>query len=108
MVCHHIYRVSSLSVPQSVGLSTAWALFHGPVIVCSHALPRVPPPRVRFLPVFLDWASLLRGNLQKLETIEQPEFVADFGLHWPACYRIKLRYLANEEQSVHHRRLHLR
>jgi hypothetical protein len=53
-------------------------------------------------------ASLLPGNLQKLETIEQPEFVADFGLHWPACYRIKLRYLANEEQSVHHRRLHLR
>jgi hypothetical protein len=52
----------------------------------------------------MDLASLLPGNLQKLETIEQPEFVADFGLHWPACYRIKLRYLANEEQSVHHRR----
>jgi hypothetical protein len=103
MVCHSIYRVSSLSVPQLVGLSTAWALFHGPVIVCSHALPRMPP-RVRFLPVFLDLASLLPGNLQKLETLEQPEFVADFGLHWPACYRIKLRYLANEEQSVHRRR----
>lgn len=64
----------------------------------------MPPPRVRFVPVFLDLASLLSGNLQKLETIEQPEFVADFGLHWRACYRIKLRYLANEEQSVHHRR----
>jgi hypothetical protein len=41
-------------------------------------------------------------NLQKLETIEQPEFVPDFDLHWPACYRIKLRYLANEEESVNH------
>ena len=102
MVCYSIWRVAGLLVPQFIGLSTAWALFHGPVIVCSHALPRMPPPRVRSLPVFLDLASLLQGNLQKLETIEQPEFVPDFYLHWPACYRIKLRYLANEEESVNH------